>query len=83
MKQKFPAVVLIFFCSLLLIRCNSKNDIVSDHISDYTNLGIGKYVIYKLDSTVTLPFGTGFSLSVNNIGGRTCIMHLCQLQKPR
>jgi len=63
MKQKFPAVVLIFFCSLLLIRCNSKNDIVSDHISDYTNLGIGKYVIYKLDSTVTLPFGTGFTVN--------------------
>ena len=63
MKNKFSAIVLIVFCGLLLIRCTSKYDLVTDHISDYTNLGVGKYVIYKLDSTVTLPFGTGFTVN--------------------
>ncbi|HTE12112.1 MAG TPA: hypothetical protein VK645_14105 [Chitinophagaceae bacterium] len=63
MKNKFSTIILIAFCSLLVIRCNSKNDLVSDHISDYTNLGVGKYVIYKLDSTITLPFGTGFTVN--------------------
>src|ERR1700712_4707562 len=63
MKNKFSAIVLILFCCLLLIRCNSKNDIVSASINDYTNLKVGKFVIYKLDSTVTLPFGTGFTVN--------------------
>ncbi|MEO5594361.1 MAG: hypothetical protein ABIR15_05435 [Chitinophagaceae bacterium] len=63
MKKIFFAIVLIAFCGLLLTRCNSKNDLISDHVSDYTNLGIGKFVTYKLDSTVTLPFGTGFTVN--------------------
>ena len=63
MKNKFSAIVLVVFCCLLLIRCNSKNDIVSASINDYTNLKVGKFVIYKLDSTVTLPFGTGFTVN--------------------
>ncbi len=63
MKNKLSAFVIIVLSSILLIRCNSKNDIVSAKISDYTNLGVGKYVIYKLDSTVTLPFGTGFTVN--------------------
>jgi hypothetical protein len=63
MKNKFSAIVLIAFCGLLLIRCTSKYDLVTGHISDYTNLGVGKYVIYKLDSTITLPFGTGFTVN--------------------
>ncbi|MEO6314516.1 MAG: hypothetical protein ABIU63_00655 [Chitinophagaceae bacterium] len=63
MNNKISALVIIVFCSLLMARCNSKNDLVSDKISDYTNLAVGKYVIYKLDSTVTLPFGTGFTVN--------------------
>lgn len=63
MKNKFSAIVLIVFCSVVLIRCNSKYNVVTDRISDYTNLSLGKYVTYKLDSTVTLPFGTGFTVN--------------------
>ena len=63
MKNIFTAIVLTSCCVLFMVRCNSKNDLVSDKISDYTNLAVGKYIIYKLDSTVTLPFGTGFTVN--------------------
>ena len=64
MKQTFYGITLIAFCSLLLIRCN-KTDAYkpSAKISDYTNMGVGKFVIYKLDSTVVLPFGVGFTVN--------------------
>ncbi|MFT3933865.1 MAG: hypothetical protein QM726_09645 [Chitinophagaceae bacterium] len=63
MKHIFSAIVLLILCSALLVCCNSKNNIVSGRISDYTNLGVGKVVTYRLDSTVTLPFGTGFTVN--------------------
>ena len=67
MKNKFSAIVLVTICCLVLMRCNSKNDIVSASINDYTNLKVGKFVIYKLDSTVTLPFGTGFTVNTYTV----------------
>ena len=62
MKKQLYPFLLIAFASLLLTRCNSKNDLVSAHINEYTNLGVGKFITYKLDSTVTLPFGVGFTV---------------------
>lgn len=63
MKNKVYVFLLIAFTLLVLTRCHSKNDLVSAHISEYTNLAVGKFVIYKLDSTVTLPFGVGFTVN--------------------
>jgi|GEM_PF-662250 len=82
MKNKFSAVVLIVFCSLLLIRCNSKNDLVSARISDYSNMGLGKFVIYKLDSTVTLPFGTGFTVHTYTVKDSIEAMITDNLNRP-
>ncbi|MEO5681114.1 MAG: hypothetical protein ABIQ88_00670 [Chitinophagaceae bacterium] len=62
MKNNFPVIVLIALCGLFFTCCNSKNDLVTaGRISDYTNLAVGKYITYSLDSTITLPFGTGFT----------------------
>lgn len=63
MKNKVYAIILVAFCSLLLIRCNKTDTLATAKISDYTNLAVGKFVIYKLDSTVTLPFGVGFTVN--------------------
>jgi len=63
MKNKFYGILLIGFCSLLLIRCNKTDTLATDKVSDYTNLAVGKFVIYKLDSTVVLPFGVGFTVN--------------------
>lgn len=64
MKNTFYWLFFIGFCCLLIVRCNKK-DVYrpAAQISDYTNLALGKYVIYKLDSTVTLPFGLGFTVN--------------------
>ncbi len=63
MKNKIYGALLIAFCSLLLICC-SKSDKYkpSAVIADYTNLAVGKFVIYKLDSTVVLPYGLGLTV---------------------
>ncbi|MEP7278347.1 MAG: hypothetical protein ABI813_06880 [Bacteroidota bacterium] len=63
MKKRFYGPMLIALCSLLVVCCNKTDTISTDKISDYTNLAVGKFVIYKLDSTVTLPFGVGFKVN--------------------
>ena len=46
---------------LVLAACNKQNaDISSPPLSDYFPLQVGKYIIYRIDSTALLPFGTGF-----------------------
>jgi hypothetical protein len=62
MKNALYTLLLITGVAALLVACNTKNDLVSAKISEYTNLGVGKFVTYKLDSTVTLPFGVGFTV---------------------
>jgi len=61
MKYLLTVLTGILFC-VVLVCCNKSYDLATARISDYTNLGVGKYVIYRLDSTVTLPFGTGFTV---------------------
>jgi len=63
MKNKVYGTLLIGFCSLMLIRCNKTETLGTAAIPDYTNLAVGKFVIYKLDSTVALPFGAGFTVN--------------------
>jgi hypothetical protein len=63
MKNKIYGILLIAFCSLLLIRCNKTDTFPTAKISDYTNMAVGKFVVYRLDSTVTLPFGVGFTVN--------------------
>src|ERR1700712_6028626 len=63
MKNKVYGILLVAFCSLCLIRCNKTDILATGQLADYTNLAVGKFVIYKLDSTVTLPFGVGFTVN--------------------
>jgi hypothetical protein len=46
-------------CILLLSACGKeKIELTSPALSDYYPLQVGKYIIYRLDSTVPAPFGT-------------------------
>lgn len=45
---------------LLLFSCKSETEtLLSDPLDKYCPLSVGKYITYRLDSTVFLPFGTG------------------------
>ncbi len=47
---------------LVLAACKKQNaEISSPPLSDYFPLQVGKYIVYRLDSTALLPFGTGFT----------------------
>ena len=47
---------------LVLAACKKQNEeLNSPPLSDYFPLQVGKYIIYRLDSTALLPFGTGFT----------------------
>lgn len=60
MKNFFIAVIItgVLTGSVLLAGCEKKNDnYSSDAVTDYVNLQVGKYVIYRLDSTGFVNFG--------------------------
>jgi hypothetical protein len=53
--------VLILSFVLLGAQCSKSVDLQSEPLSSYLNLEPGKYIIYRLDSTVKIPFNdTGF-----------------------
>lgn len=52
----------LLFYSILLAACNKKEDFKSDAVADYMNLQVGKYVIYRLDSTNYVHFGQAVSV---------------------
>jgi hypothetical protein len=57
MKNKFFTVTLIALAGLLLTRCSNKDqEFTGANISDYVNPAPGKYITYRLDSTVRKPF---------------------------
>lgn len=48
----------LFFISLFFISCKKVNDnFSSESVTDYYPLQVGKYITYKLDSTVFINFG--------------------------
>ena len=64
MKNKIYGILFIAFCSLLLICCSKSEKFAPvGVIANYTNLAVGKFVVYKLDSTVVLPYGLGFTVN--------------------
>lgn len=63
MKNKLYGIILVVLSSLLIICCNKTDTLQTAKLSDYTNIAVGKFVIYQLDSTVTLPFGVGFTVN--------------------
>ena len=49
---------LLAFVAILLFSCKKKTEIFqTDNLSDYTPLTVGKYITYRLDSTVFTNFG--------------------------
>ena len=60
-NQFFASAVFILSMSVSLIACKKTIDNGSFiPASDYVNIAKGKYITYKLDSTVTINFGTAF-----------------------
>lgn len=61
-KNNLPSKVFLFCCaSLFLYACKKTNE-TGNFVaaSDYLNVAKGKFIVYKLDSTVTINFGTAF-----------------------
>lgn len=57
MTNKIYACTLIALAGLLLTRCSDKNqELMTASLSDYINPAPGKYITYRLDSTVRKPF---------------------------
>ncbi len=65
-KTKVSVFALAVILSIVCISCK-KTDDNSRFVSykNYTNLAVGKYMIYELDSTITRSFGTSFIVSSN------------------
>jgi hypothetical protein len=54
-----PLIYLTFILLLFAASCKEKTEVLdSDPIEKYFPLSVGKYITYRLDSTVFLPFGT-------------------------
>lgn len=62
--MKNRSTLFLFFLSIILWAAgctNKSNDLQSDALTNYQNLQVGKYITYKLDSTVKIPLNdTGF-----------------------
>jgi hypothetical protein len=61
--MKITKTLIVSCLSILAFAaCKKKTEeLSSPPLSDYFPLQVGKYVIYRLDSTVLLPFGSGFT----------------------
>jgi hypothetical protein len=55
--QSISLISLIAIALTSLLSCDKKEDYVTDKISDYMKLAPGKYITYRLDSTVFTNFG--------------------------
>ena len=61
MKGINRLTLLLFACTTIyFIACNKTSDTKFVSYKSYTAPGLGKYIIYKLDSTVTASFGAYF-----------------------
>lgn len=59
MKKCFISVIItgVLFGSIQLTGCDKNDDYTSDAVTDYMNLQTGKYILYRLDSTLFINFG--------------------------
>ena len=48
---------LLAISSLVFFSCNEKEELTTASLNDYTSLAAGKYITYRLDSTVFTNFG--------------------------
>ena len=62
MKNRFFTHLLIFSTVILGLQCTKAPiELISEPVTGYVNLQPGKYIIYRLDSTIKIPFNdTGF-----------------------
>jgi hypothetical protein len=57
MEKRYFTNLLLFSLIMMGMQCTKKNiDLQSDALADYMNLQPGKYIMYRLDSLVKLPF---------------------------
>lgn len=56
--HSFSRFTLIALAGLAFFSCNDKEELVSEPLSDYIPLAVGKYIVYRMDSTVFTNFGT-------------------------
>lgn len=62
-KQIFYLTPLLLLAiSFLLIKCNKKEVLSSPALSDYYPMKLGKYIVYRADSTVTTQFGVALAV---------------------
>ncbi len=52
-----PRLILLALVSSFFFSCNEKEELVSEPLSDYMPLAVGKYITYRIDSLVFPNFG--------------------------
>jgi hypothetical protein len=58
MRSLYISLLSVVFTSLFISSCSRKvEDFETEQLSDYTNLVVGKYITYRLDSLVYTNFG--------------------------
>lgn len=58
MRFRYLALLAFIFTSLYISSCSNKNETFeTENITEYTNLAVGKYIVYRLDSLVYTNFG--------------------------
>lgn len=54
----YSRLILIAITSTVIISCDEKEELATEQLSDYLPLAVGKYITYRLDSTVFTAFGS-------------------------
>ena len=57
MKKNISPVIVVAILIMLITGCEKKDVYNSAELNEYMNLEVGKYVRYRLDSTVFINFG--------------------------
>jgi hypothetical protein len=58
MRSRYLTLLAVVFASLYLTSCSKKTEqLETEQLSEYTNLVVGKYITYRLDSLVYTNFG--------------------------
>lgn len=58
--MRFSSILRLFIlaiCSPVFFSCNEKEELATASLTDYTSLAAGKYITYRVDSTVFTNFG--------------------------